>query len=116
MIDYDDLEDVLMSGQVRTKQSFWAYAGLPDWRTTRKQRDKVRAGLFSGARAILAGLPNSDPRSALEAAAKLTDEQVVKIRDMYAQGLWTQQDLATEFCVGRSTVAEILTHRTWKNV
>ena len=47
--------------------------------------------------------------------ARLTDAQVRDIRDRYADGFGdvTQRDLAAEFGVSRSTVAAIVTRRTW---
>jgi DNA invertase Pin-like site-specific DNA recombinase len=48
------------------------------------------------------------------AKAKLTFDQVREIRARYAAGGVRQLDLAAEFGVGRSTVAQILTRKTWK--
>lgn len=47
---------------------------------------------------------------------KLTDAQVRQIRDRYFDSFSpiTQRELAVEYGVGRSTISDILTYRTWE--
>ena len=46
--------------------------------------------------------------------AKLTDAQVLEIRDRYAGGEVTQRQVAAEFGVSASTVRDIVTGKTWR--
>lgn len=47
-------------------------------------------------------------------SSRLTEEEVQDIREMYALDEWTQQELADEFDVRRSTIGHIVTRRTWR--
>lgn len=44
--------------------------------------------------------------------AKLTDEQVAKIRRMYRRNVVGYKMLAREFCCAESTIRDIVTYRT----
>ena len=46
--------------------------------------------------------------------AKLTDAQVLEIRDRYAGGEVTQRQVAAEFGVSAGTVSDIVTGKTWR--
>lgn len=43
--------------------------------------------------------------------AKLTDEEVELIRELYAEGLWSYATLAVVFEVSRFTIRDIVTYR-----
>lgn len=45
--------------------------------------------------------------------SKLTEEDVLDIRDMYATGKWTYRELADEFDVAKSLISGIVHGRTW---
>ena len=47
--------------------------------------------------------------------SKLDIEKVKKIRELYASGTYTQQQLADQFEISRSVIYDIVTHRTWKS-
>ncbi len=46
-------------------------------------------------------------------AAKLTPDQAVEIRKMYASGGWSHRSLARQFNVGRTAIRSILIGSTW---
>jgi predicted DNA-binding protein (UPF0251 family) len=46
--------------------------------------------------------------------AKLTAEDVMKIRSLYIPGTVRQQDLADMFHVSQTTIWQVLTRQTWK--
>lgn len=48
--------------------------------------------------------------------AKLTDERVQRIRDLYATGRWNERRLATRFGVCFQNIIHIIKFRTWKHV
>lgn len=50
------------------------------------------------------------------AAAKLTDEQIVEIRETYARGGVTQVDLAEAFGVAQSLISGIVNGHRWPHV
>jgi len=45
--------------------------------------------------------------------SKLTEEEVLEIREMYAEGDWTQQEIADEFDVHKVTISQILQGKRW---
>lgn len=48
--------------------------------------------------------------------AKLTDEQVCEIRDLYETGAWTQMDLAKIFHVSRPLVSLVVNRKLWSHI
>ena len=42
---------------------------------------------------------------------RVTDEQVVKIREMYATGIYTQQELGDYFCTTREYISLVVNHK-----
>jgi len=48
--------------------------------------------------------------------AKLTEEQVKEIRKLKYTGRWTDQQLADEFGVKRTTIEAIMSRRSWRSV
>lgn len=49
-------------------------------------------------------------------AKKLTEEDVLDIRALYATGEWTQWDLADAFGVQQNTISRIVRHECWKHI
>ncbi len=49
-------------------------------------------------------------------SARLTELDVLKIRALYITRQWTQQALAETYNVARSTIADIVTRKTWKHI
>lgn len=43
----------------------------------------------------------------------LAEDDVLTIRELYAEGNWTQQELADEFGVSNPTISHIICRRTW---
>lgn len=48
--------------------------------------------------------------------AKLTKEQVLEIRRLYATGEWTYQKLADKYCVSYTCIKNIVKRYTWKHI
>ena len=48
--------------------------------------------------------------------AKLTETQVIRMREQYAQGSRSMQSLATEYGIHSSTVSQIVNRQRWKHV
>jgi DNA-binding XRE family transcriptional regulator len=48
--------------------------------------------------------------------AKLTDEEVIQIRDRYASGGVSQQDLANEFGLSQVSISDIVRHVNWRHL
>lgn len=55
-------------------------------------------------------------RGSLNGTAKLTEVQVLEIRNLYGKGVWTQGDLASMFGIVQKQVSYIVNRRTWKHV
>lgn len=73
------------------------------WGTPREnQADRVRHGTSN--------------RGEQHPLAKLTNEDVVWIRDDYATGNFTLQDLALKFNVSKETVRGVVVHRRWRHL
>lgn len=60
--------------------------------------------------------PETRPRGESQYLAKLTEEQVIKIRELYATGNYTQQELANKFNVLQCTISDIINNKTWKHI
>lgn len=59
--------------------------------------------------------PERTARGERAGGAKLTDEQVVEIRALYASGL-TQQDVGDRFGIKRETVGAIIRGKNWQHI
>ena len=49
-------------------------------------------------------------------AAKLTNKDVLQIRNLYSTGNYTQKELGQRFCVNQSTVSSIVRGATWVHI
>ncbi|UPI12194.1 hypothetical protein [Bacillus phage SBSphiJ2] len=56
------------------------------------------------------------PLGEIASKAKLTEKDVVDIRNLYAAGKHTQLELAKRFGVSEATISGIITRRYWKHV
>lgn len=56
------------------------------------------------------------PKGTQKTNAKLTDEQVRRIRQLYVPRRVTQRDLAIMFQIQQSIVSEIISRKRWKHV
>ncbi len=56
------------------------------------------------------------PKGTGNAAAKLTESEVLRIRELWASGHWTQQAIANDFGMTQSSVSALLLGKTWKHV
>ncbi len=57
-----------------------------------------------------------DSRGSRNGYAKLTDDDVVEIRRMYAAGSTTQKEIATKFGICRSMVTRIVNRVIWRHI
>jgi len=48
--------------------------------------------------------------------SKLTEDKVVKIRELYESGYWTQEALGRWFNVRASSIGNIISKRTWRHI
>lgn len=48
--------------------------------------------------------------------SKLSESQVIEIRNLHETGNWTHQALADKFNIKRPTVSDIINRRTWKHI
>jgi len=60
--------------------------------------------------------PERRPRGATHPKARLTEAQVVDLRQRYAAGTTTQRALAREYGVSRATIVAALERRSWHHV
>jgi hypothetical protein len=56
------------------------------------------------------------PRGMDQWEAKLTDDGVVKIRELYASGSYRHMDLALMFSVSKSVIGKVCRRESWKHV
>ena len=56
------------------------------------------------------------PKGTGNAAAKLTELEVIRIRELWSSGDWTQQAIANDFGLEQTTVSSIVLRKTWKHV
>lgn len=56
------------------------------------------------------------PRGELNVLAKVTEQDVINIRQEYAAGMYSQRELARKYKIGHTTVRHILHRRTWKHI
>ena len=52
-------------------------------------------------------------RGEADGNSKLTQEEVLEIRELYAEGEWTQRELADEFGVRNSHISRIVRRKSW---
>ena len=66
----------------------------------------------------LVGDVQVDPRIANMkfSTSKVNAGQVIEMRQKFASGLYTQDELASSYGLAKKTVSSILNHRSWKNV
>lgn len=55
-------------------------------------------------------------RGESQAASKLSEEDVLSIREIYAKGGITQTELGKQFGVGHTTVSYVVNKRAWRHV
>jgi len=48
--------------------------------------------------------------------SRLTEEEVLDIRQLYATGEWTQWELAEEFEVSKSCISQTVRRKRWRHV
>lgn len=56
------------------------------------------------------------PKGAGNASAKLTEQEVARVRELWASGDWTQQAIANDFGLDQTTVSSIVRRKTWSHV
>jgi hypothetical protein len=49
-------------------------------------------------------------------SAKLTEKQVIEIRERYAAGNITQHELGNEYGISKQTIGEIIRREIWKHI
>lgn len=80
---------------------------------TENVADKIRRGRLPK---VDRSLLSARQRGSLNGNAKLTEEQVASVREMYQNGCWTQQELADEFEVCANTIWNIINRASWASV
>lgn len=79
------------------------------WGTHKEnERDKIRHGTNVGNRGNVRGEVNGN--------ARLVADDVIKIREMYATGNYTQSNLSSLFGVQQGSVSSIIRGKTWGHV
>jgi len=61
-------------------------------------------------------LRNRQPRGETSGCSKLTEVQVLEIRNKYAESNWTYTRLGTEYGVGQSTISYIINRKRWTHI
>ena len=56
------------------------------------------------------------PRGEQHGESKLTADQVRQIRHRYAQGDYTQQEIANDYSVSDVLISRIVNHKNWKHI
>jgi len=56
------------------------------------------------------------PRGSRNSQAKLTEGQVLEIRERYTQGGVTQKELAASYGISHALVSFIVTRKAWKHI
>lgn len=56
------------------------------------------------------------PKGTGNAAAKLTELEVIRVRERWASGEWTQRAIANDFGLTQTSVSGIVLRKTWKHV
>lgn len=59
---------------------------------------------------------NRQARGITHGRHKLTEEEIISIRNLYATGKYIQQDIADEFNISRSHICNILNDKFWKHI
>ena len=49
-------------------------------------------------------------------AAKLNDEKVIRIRDLFHRGGYSNKGLSEMFCVSRSQISDVVNYKSWRHV
>lgn len=76
-----------------------------DWDTSSKNRlDQIRDGT------------EKPPKGEVNGMAKLTDIEVLAIREKYATETYTQQKLADEYGVSQATISLIILRKLWAHI
>jgi ribosome-binding protein aMBF1 (putative translation factor) len=57
--------------------------------------------------------PELRPRGEGHKSSKLSKRDVNKIRKLYEQDGWTQQELAEEFGMSKSAIGQVVRYETW---
>lgn len=59
------------------------------------------------------GLLSNSNRGERNPSSKLTEDDVLDIRELYATGKWTQEELADEFGVYNTQISQVVTRKRW---
>lgn len=62
------------------------------------------------------GRRKGDVEGSKNPAAKLKESEVLEIRDLYSTGEFNYKSLAIKYTVSKSSIANIVTGRTWKHI
>ena len=92
------------------------FRGKRNYIMSEDAKERIRKGILEKryTQEYARKLSNSK-RGALNPIAKLTREDVDKIRETYNSSKISQQKLANQYGVHRSTIADILKYRTWNH-
>lgn len=82
-------------------------------------RDRLVKGLVNhprGDKHYSHAHPERVPRGEAQGGAKLTAEQVIKIRDISSKGEASNRQLSVEFGVSAALISNIINRKIWKHV
>lgn len=94
-----------------------SFRGKSNYKMSVESRNNIRLGIKNTRYTEeYAQKLSETKRGSLNPKVRLTETEVKKIRNMYANGGISQQKLADLFGVHRSTIADIVNNRTWQHV
>lgn len=82
----------------------------------RDRESKDRGARFFGDQNASRKFPEKRPRGERHKCAKLTAEQVIEIRAIYAKGGLSKVDIAAQFGVHNTTICKIISREKWKHL
>lgn len=81
-----------------------------EWVSSKQnKRHAINLGLYKN-------LGKNSPKGSENKQSKLTECKVIKLRNLYRTGKFTQEQLAVRFKVADSTIGHIIGRRSWKHV
>lgn len=110
-----------MSEETKNKMSisrighpFW---GKKDYIMSDKAKENIRQGINEKRYTEEYAQKLSDTKKGTKNhQSKLTEKQVIEIRNLHKTGQWSHQAIADRYNVKRPTISDIINKRTWKHI
>ena len=80
------------------------------------QKENIQDRVNQGRNGCLRGIPNPKVSGINAGLHKLTDSEVIEMREKWAVGNITQQQLADKYGVSNQTVSQIVNRKMWKYI